>query len=63
MKELKSSLEYDNDCVSAHYYYGKYLAEKVENYELAKSVPCIGKVSAIYLLMCTDNYKKLKTYT
>lgn len=33
-----------------------------QNYVLAKSVPCIGKVSAMYLLMCTDNFKKLKTY-
>ncbi|MCP3659657.1 MAG: IS110 family transposase [Bacteroidetes bacterium] len=33
-----------------------------KNYELAISVPCIGKVSAIYLLMCTDNFSKIKTY-
>lgn len=32
------------------------------NYELAKSVPCIGKISAIYLLICTENYTKIKTY-
>ena len=33
-----------------------------KNYEIAKSVPCIGKVTAMYLLMCTDNFSKIKTY-
>lgn len=33
-----------------------------KNYEIVKSVPCIGKVSAIYLLMCTENFTKIKTY-
>jgi transposase len=33
-----------------------------KNYELAMSVPHIGKVSAMYLLMCTDNFNKIKTY-
>lgn len=33
-----------------------------KNYELAMTVPCIGKVSAMYLLICTNNFGKIKTY-
>lgn len=37
-------------------------AELNKSYKLAKSVPCIGKLSAMYLLMSTDNFTKIKTY-
>ncbi len=36
--------------------------ELEKNYDLAKSVPCIGKMTSMYLLMCTNNYSKIKTY-
>ena len=36
--------------------------ELTKNYELVKSVPCIGKVSGIQLLICTGNFKKINTY-
>ncbi|MCP3659048.1 MAG: IS110 family transposase [Bacteroidetes bacterium] len=33
-----------------------------KNYDLAMSVPCIGKISAMYLLLSTENFSKIKTY-
>lgn len=33
-----------------------------KNYQLVQSVPCVGKRSAMYLLLCTDNFSKITTY-
>ncbi|ETO04963.1 TPR repeat-containing protein, partial [Reticulomyxa filosa] len=35
-RNLKAALEYDPNCISAHYYYGKYLVEKLKNFSLAE---------------------------
>ncbi len=37
-------------------------SEIKDNYDLIKSVPYVGKLSSIYLLLCTNNFDELKTY-